>query len=69
MSRLKSLTIIPMGKGEEPEPKKEEEVDEDGMRDSFDEFADAVGIGEDVRDSAFEALKGLIEQCCAKMDY
>ncbi len=49
-------------------PTDDEVVEADGNdeRDSFDAYADAAGIPDAKRDSAFAALQSLIESCVAK---
>ncbi len=63
--KLKSLTIIPMGKEEAPPAaEKSEEKEEDGLRDMFDEFVAAMAA--DDSDGAFEALKNFVDTCAMK---
>ena len=66
-SKLKSLTIIPMGsppKEEAPAEEKSEEKEEDGLRESFDEFVAAMAA--DDSDGAFEALRNFVDMCAMK---
>jgi hypothetical protein len=48
------------------EPDADEMADGNDERDSFEAYADAAGIPDAKRDSAFSALQSLIESCVAK---
>jgi hypothetical protein len=64
---LKTLTITPMlehDDEEKAEPKDMKESDEDGLRESFDEFLSAMDAKDD--DAAFEALKNFTDMCAMK---
>jgi hypothetical protein len=60
---LSALVISPMGKGKDKEPEAAIEP-EDGTREAFDEFMDAMDGGD--RDAAYTALKNFTEMCAMK---
>lgn len=63
---LNALAIAPMGKKSEEsdEPKEHSEGDEDGLRETFDEFMSALKAGDE--DAAFDALRNFTDMCAMK---